>query len=200
MEYRNKIVSEQFILIARFVVELLCKYHISSLVWAVILLSFFGVAACSSAPTSTPQQTLWARPTMPIEEPDLPELECVNEGSDVCVATLDANVLFATGSSMLSPESLWISDQLAELVKSRGAYVQLVGHADGQGDSASNQTLSEERVIAIKQALVERGIAKSMISTCGVGDLGAMPGVADQSYRRVEAILTYVAPEACPMR
>jgi len=160
------------------------------------------MTACSAETGPTTQQTSspWARPTIPVETPALPPLKCVDAGSDTCVATLDSDALFPTGSAILSSGSLQVADQLATLVKSRGSYVQLVGHADGQGEYAANLTLSEARADAIKQALIERGISESSISTCGVGDQGAAPGVDDQAFRRVDAILTQVLPGTCPMR
>ena len=93
---------------------------------------------------------------MPIEAPTLPDLQCVPNGDGSCTATLDSDTLFDTGKATLTAEAMTIVEQLAKTVRSQSAYVQLVGHADGQGDHATNQMLSEHRANSIKQALIER--------------------------------------------
>ena len=164
----------------------------------VALLAVFFVCACSSHATSPASP--WARPARPIEAPTLPDLQWVPNGDGSCTATLDSDTLFDTGKATLTAEAMTIVEQLAKTVRSQSAYVQLVGHADGQGDHASNQMLSEHRANSIKQALIERGIAETAISTCGVGDTGAAPQQDDQSFRRVDALIAKSKPSSCPAR
>lgn len=161
------------------------------------LLLSLVLCACSS--TASGSAAPWSRPEMPLEPPALPNLECVDTGNGACVTSLDTDALFRTGDATLTGTAIAVVEQLAHLIQNRGGYVQLVGHADGQGDSESNQTLSEQRVNSIRDALIERGVAEEVISACGMGDVGAEPQVDDQSFRRVDAIMMETAPAECPV-
>jgi outer membrane protein OmpA-like peptidoglycan-associated protein len=50
------------------------------------------------------------------------------------------------------------------------ASVELVGHADEIGDANSNDKLSLDRALHVKEALVAQGIPASALSTRGLGN------------------------------
>jgi OOP family OmpA-OmpF porin len=83
-----------------------------------------------------------------------------------------SNLIFEVGKSRITPES----------------YPE--GHTDYQGDAAENMKLSRQRVKAVKDYLVSKGIAKSRIHTKAFG--GTMPLSRDNTpeahrmNRRVE--------------
>ena len=107
------------------------------------------------------------------------------------------NVLFYQSKAQLIPTSYPELDKLAQMMNENPMVkIQLEGHTDNIGDRFKNQKLSEERVEAVKQYLVNRGVDQERIN--GVGYGGSKP-VADNSKeltrrlnRRVEfKILEY---------
>lgn len=101
------------------------------------------------------------------------------------------NILFVQSKSDLLPEAKkeldWIADWLNRDTEIR---IRFIGHTDNQGDSILNVRLSEQRVVAVKNYLVEKGIEASRIETVGYG--GRIP-IADNTWevtrklnRRVE--------------
>ena len=104
------------------------------------------------------------------------------------------DVLFDSGRSDLKPGALRTLEQLAAFLQGnpeRSAIIE--GHTDALGSLAFNQTLSEQRALAVKKALAERGIADTRISAVGFGP--SKPVVSNdtaagrQQNRRVEIIL-----------
>lgn len=79
-------------------------------------------------------------------------------------------ILFDTGTSKISDEGkqnlLVIADAIESLP---GRGVEIVGHTDDTGGDTVNQTLSENRALSVKEALVELGIDETRLSTTGRG-------------------------------
>jgi outer membrane protein OmpA-like peptidoglycan-associated protein len=79
-------------------------------------------------------------------------------------------ILFDTGTSKISDEGnenlLVIADAIESLP---GREVEIVGHTDDTGGDTVNQTLSENRALSVKEALVELGIEETRLSTTGRG-------------------------------
>lgn len=101
------------------------------------------------------------------------------------------NVFFVQSQASLLPESYPELDRLVRIMKdNRTLEIQLEGHTDGRGDPRANLALSEERVEAVKQYLIGKGISEKRIVGKGFG--GARPMVANdteenrQLNRRVE--------------
>lgn len=101
------------------------------------------------------------------------------------------NVFFVQSQASLLPESYPELDRLVRIMKdNRTLEIQLEGHTDGRGDPRANLALSEERVEAVKQYLISKGISEKRIVGKGFG--GAKPMVANDSEenrqlnRRVE--------------
>lgn len=96
-------------------------------------------------------------------------------------------VTFASGSSELNSEAQSELSGLAQSLSGRQtARISLRGFADPAGDAAANQKLSEERVAAVRKALVDGGVAESQIETAAAGETGM---AATQENRRVEITL-----------
>lgn len=71
--------------------------------------------------------------------------------------------------------------------------ITLVGRADPKGSDAFNQQLGMKRALAIKQHLIENGIAGSRIQVMSEGERGATGDTADSSAgrdRRVDVIVS----------
>ena len=86
--------------------------------------------------------------------------------------TFDANVMFDSGKSALRPAGRDSLDkflgQTRDLIDPSSMIA--VGYADRMGSDRSNQTLSEDRVAAVKGYLVSQGIKWNQVGTSGKGE------------------------------
>ncbi len=104
------------------------------------------------------------------------------------------DVLFDTGRAELKSGANRTLDQLTTfLSQNPERTVQIEGYTDSTGSEQTNQVLSERRAIAVKNALVDRGVTDSRISARGMGPSApiASNGTAAgrQQNRRVEIVL-----------
>jgi outer membrane protein OmpA-like peptidoglycan-associated protein len=102
-----------------------------------------------------------------------------------------SNLIFEVAKSKISPESYPELDIVVGMMKENGTMIiQLEGHTDYQGDAGENMKLSRQRVNAVRDYLVSKGIAKKRIHTRAFG--GTMPLSKDNTpeahrmNRRVE--------------
>jgi outer membrane protein OmpA-like peptidoglycan-associated protein len=80
------------------------------------------------------------------------------------------DLTFETGSAMLTAQSVETVNALAQTLKAYPAVkIGLEGFTDATGDAATNKQLSQERAEAIKNRLVQSGIAETRITTAGFG-------------------------------
>jgi OOP family OmpA-OmpF porin len=107
------------------------------------------------------------------------------------VMRLDA-LIFQQRSSIISPESYPELNTIAEMMHNNPKMViQLEGHTDTRGDAKLNLKLSQQRVDAVRDYLIKRGVAKARVKTKAFG--GTMPislentEEAHKLNRRVEA-------------
>ncbi len=107
------------------------------------------------------------------------------------VMRLDA-LIFQLRSSIISPESYPELNTVAQMMHSNPKMViQLEGHTDTRGDAKMNLKLSQERVDAVRDYLISKGVAKNRVKTKAYG--GTMPlslentEEAHKMNRRVEA-------------
>ncbi|QNH14600.1 Peptidoglycan-associated lipoprotein [Xanthomonas sp. SI] len=80
--------------------------------------------------------------------------------------------------------------------------IRVIGHADTAGAEASNLALGQDRAAAVKQALVELGIAETLVETSSVGEgepqaVTTRDGTSHPKNRRVEIRFS---PEKMPLR
>ena len=79
-------------------------------------------------------------------------------------------VNFETGKSELTPESEAILNGVAEsLVANDEIKVQVSGHTDNTGSLAVNRRLSKARAEAVRQYLVDHGVAADRLTAVGFG-------------------------------
>lgn len=84
--------------------------------------------------------------------------------------TVGDRVLFAVDQSTLSPEARLTLDEQARWLAENGAYTAVVeGHADEQGTREYNLALGARRASAVRDYLVDRGVADSRLSTVTYG-------------------------------
>lgn len=102
-----------------------------------------------------------------------------------------SNLIFEVAKSKIAPESFPELDIVVGMMReNEHMIIQLEGHTDYQGDAAENMKLSRQRVSAVKDYLVSKGVAKRRIHTKAFG--GTMPLSRDNTpeahrmNRRVE--------------
>jgi peptidoglycan-associated lipoprotein len=101
------------------------------------------------------------------------------------------DVLFAYDRADVQPDEMAKISQIADYLKQTdGVLVMLDGHTDPRGGDTYNRTLSERRVSAVREALVNAGVPADRISTQASGE--KRPKCAEktedcfQADRRVE--------------
>jgi OOP family OmpA-OmpF porin len=97
----------------------------------------------------------------------------------------EARIRFESGSATINTDSAGLLDRLAEIaLRCPAAAIEIVGHTDGDGDLAANQTLSEARAKAVADYLVKAGLPADRFKTSGQGN--SVP-VADNSTEEGKA-------------
>lgn len=126
---------------------------------------------------------------------DLARIAAVKQEDRGTVITLSGSVLFASNKYDLLPAAQAKLNQVAEalLANDPDSTFVVEGHTDSQGKAALNQTLSENRARAVRDYLVEHGVAADRITSTG---LGPSRPVAENSSaegrannRRVEIVI-----------
>lgn len=86
---------------------------------------------------------------------------------------------FDIAKSSIKKDSYKELDQLVEYMQRKtAATIEITGHTDNVGNDDDNKKLSHQRADAVKNYLVEKGIAAARIKTQG---FGAMQPIADNS-------------------
>jgi len=105
------------------------------------------------------------------------------------------DVAFEPGSALLSRWAMPSVDGLARTMKAYpGVRVSLEGFTDSSGDPVTNKDLSFDRAHAIKERLVETGVAPDRIQTTGFGsERPLVPNDTEEGRaqnRRTEVVVT----------
>jgi len=104
------------------------------------------------------------------------------------------DVLFATGKAKLNPRANSSLDKLVTFLQANpDRSISIEGHTDSTGADQYNQVLSERRAIAVKNALVEKGIDLNRVSARGFGETVPVASndtpLGKQQNRRVEIVI-----------
>lgn len=92
-------------------------------------------------------------------------LEAINK-----TGSIDLQINFETGKSVIKPESQGIVDQIAVMLTANPTLkVSIEGHTDNVGTPAANKILSENRAKSVVAALAAKGIDKARLSSKGWG-------------------------------
>lgn len=102
---------------------------------------------------------------------DLARIASVKQEERGTVITLSGSVLFASNKFALLPAAQAKLSQVAEalLKGDPGSTFVVEGHTDSQGKPAANQELSVNRANAVRDYLVQHGIAADRITAAGHG-------------------------------
>lgn len=80
------------------------------------------------------------------------------------------NLIFELGKSKIAPSSFAELDQIVSMLQNYPKMViQLEGHTDFRGDPKLNMQLSQDRVDAVKDYLVSKGVGKGKVKTKAFG-------------------------------
>jgi outer membrane protein OmpA-like peptidoglycan-associated protein len=80
-------------------------------------------------------------------------------------------ILFETASSRINPTSAPLVDEIADVMNRNPQIkrIEIQGHTDNTGSKDQNETLSEQRAIAVRDALISRGVQADRLSAVGYG-------------------------------
>jgi outer membrane protein OmpA-like peptidoglycan-associated protein/uncharacterized protein YidB (DUF937 family) len=92
-------------------------------------------------------------------------------GQEVASALNLSIINFASGSAAVPAFNRSVLQQAAIYIKQlpAGTVIEISGHTDDTGDSTTNQTLSQQRADAVRQALIQEGVDPSMLVAKGYG-------------------------------
>lgn len=96
---------------------------------------------------------------------------------------------FEGGSARLDRASSTLVDEVAAALRPcLGSIIAITGHTDNTGLEPGNLVLSRERAVAVRDALVARGIPQDGLRTRGMGSQAAVEGLdpGDPANRRIE--------------
>tara|TARA_R110001599_G_scaffold339010_1_gene558323 strand:- start:5008 stop:6417 length:1410 start_codon:yes stop_codon:yes gene_type:complete len=100
------------------------------------------------------------------------------------------DIQFNSGSDVLKSSANGSLDQVVELMKAEDFSLELSGYTDSTGDAAKNLDLSKRRANAVKQYLMNKGIASSRLFADGYGIVNPIAdnktAIGRASNRRVE--------------
>jgi OOP family OmpA-OmpF porin len=121
-------------------------------------------ATTEPAPAPTPSASATPAPaptTAPAAEPVLKKDKL----------ELPGEIAFESGKSVIKPESEPIIDALKNYLEKtpRVTKLRIEGHTDNVGSPESNEKLSGERALAIKKALIAKGIKAERLLAVGFG-------------------------------
>ena len=103
-------------------------------------------------------------------------------------------ILFEPGSPDLSESAISVLDEVARLAQQfDGIRITVEGHTDSDGSPSQNMALSQVRAFAVRNALIERGLAEEAVDFEGFGS--SQPVLVDgredkAASRRVEFRVT----------
>jgi outer membrane protein OmpA-like peptidoglycan-associated protein len=87
------------------------------------------------------------------------------------LAKISKSIQFQSNSDKLTPASLPVLDQVAQLLKQYPAYkVTIAGHTDSRGEVGPNQRMSEKRAATCRQYLIGKGIDAGRLRSVGYGE------------------------------
>jgi outer membrane protein OmpA-like peptidoglycan-associated protein len=95
----------------------------------------------------------------------------IQRNADLLAVTFKSDVLFDTNSAALKAGSY---DEISRVAQVLNQYpettIMIAGHTDSTGSDTYNQQLSEQRAMAVKNALTGQGVNPARMSAIGYGE------------------------------
>lgn len=124
---------------------------------------------------------------------DVAGTAAMEETAEQVAVTLDANVLFASGSADLSAEAQQVLATVAADIQARGAgEVVVTGHTDSDGSDSFNQTLSEQRAGAVLGVLQPASGSAVTFTAVGRGEAEPVASNATDEGKQANRRVTVV--------
>ena len=103
-------------------------------------------------------------------------------------------IRFESGRSAIDPDSAGLLDRLVEIaLRCPTVSIEIVGHTDGDGESAANQALSEKRAQAVVDYLTRAGLPAGRFTAVGFGSTQPAAGndtdTGKAKNRRIEFVV-----------
>lgn len=106
-------------------------------------------------------------------------------------------IRFEESSARIDAASGELVDEVATALRPcLGAIIQINGHTDHSGPEPANIALSRERALAVREALIDRGIPDESLRARGFGSASPVEGLdpADPANRRIEFTVIETVP------
>lgn len=106
---------------------------------------------------------------LPMAAFDIGTTNCQTQADGVLAA---ASVNFISGSDQLDSSALRVLNNLAGVMAAcaeSGLKAEIGGHTDAQGDADANLGLSQQRAVAVRKALIARGVPGAVLRAQGYG-------------------------------
>ncbi|MFZ0727559.1 MAG: OmpA family protein [Desulfobacterales bacterium] len=114
----------------------------------------------------------------------------IQRSEDVLIATFKSDLFFDFDSAALKPGASAELDRVAKVFNDYAkTSIEIQGHTDSSGPQDYNLALSERRANAVRDALVQRGVAPERLTTIGFGESQPISSSAAMN-RRVTLVLT----------
>ncbi len=108
-------------------------------------------------------------------------------------------IRFEESSTSFDPSSLELLDEVAAALQPcLGSIIAITGHTDSSGTETGNLVLSQSRAVAVKEALISRGIPGAGLRARGAGSNEPAEGLlpSDPANRRIEFSVIATVPIA----
>lgn len=138
----------------------------------------------------------WADGTIKAErgEPQYAPTHCQDDVKSLLQTRM---IRFTENSAAFDRSSRTVIDEVATALKPcKGGKIAITGHTDDKGDEAQNRALSSARAIAVRRALIARGISAREITATGLGSTQPLADLlpSDPANRRIEFAVIATRP------
>jgi outer membrane protein OmpA-like peptidoglycan-associated protein len=95
----------------------------------------------------------------------------VSREGNLLAVTFKGDVTFDTNSAEIRPGLYSEIDRVSGVLNQYPeTFIRVEGHTDSVGSDANNMTLSQRRASAVRDLLVQRGVAESRMEVVGYGE------------------------------
>ena len=110
-------------------------------------------------------------------------------------------VFFSTGKADLNAEALTTLDSIAQFFSQNERFrlLRITAHTDSIGEKDNNESLAARRAMAVRKALVQRGVADEKIQTRAFGERSPVMTNSTESGRQRNRRATVEAVLSVPM-
>ena len=106
-------------------------------------------------------------------------------------------IFFAFNRAVIQSQSFGILDTVAQVMRDfPDISIEVQGHTDSRGNDAFNMRLSQQRADAVRQYLIQQGIAESRLSSHGYGETQPIESNATNEGRGLNRRVEFVRTDA----